>query len=497
MQGSVQQRSSTTSSSTTRRTMEMGDDLTSTYIPKASLKSVIVQRTGPGNRSSRSSMYGGSSSYSGQRMSNSFNPAIYSQMAGTGIADFRDHREKEKREMQDCNERLATYIEKVRWLEAKNKQLEAENDALRKRKQEDWRPIRDMYESELNQAREVIKELSTHKGVNDAKLAGLQDEIEALKDLISQYEINAKDYANKIDRLNSQIGEYEGELNSLRLRCGSLEDEIAKLRALIVKYKDENARLRADLDSETAAHIQQEVLAQTLQEENDFLNELLEKLQLTQQEPVQVKGMDMESFFKGELRKAIQDMSIMYDDKLDQMTMECESKVQHQMNQMKSGNVRDTMESEHAKSEVKRLREQLSEKNARIAQLESELAMMRADRDNKAGELSELKMEFEKMQVDYERKLADYQMQVEALMQQLQTLMDAKMSMELEIACYKKLLEGEENRTGLRQLVEQTIGMRGGGASQMAEIIGGGGMSGGGMGMSMSGGMGGGSSSSS
>ncbi|KAL8612133.1 hypothetical protein ACOMHN_021946 [Nucella lapillus] len=461
--------SQTTTVRTSRRTVE-GDDDVSSYQPKTTQKSVIIQRGGGGygNRNSRFSSGGSSMS---TRISASFNPAVYTQMAGSGIADFRDHRVKEKREMQDCNERLATYIEKVRWLECENKKLDAENEALRKRKQEDWKPIRDMYEGELKQAREVIKDLSTQKGVSEARLAGLQDEIESLKDLLATHESQAKDYCKKIDQLNSQIGEYEGELNTLRLRCDSLEDEVSKLRALIAKYKEENARLRADLDAETAAHIEQEVLAQTKMEENQFLEELLEQLNLVQQEPITVKGQDMESFFKGELRKSIRDVQQLYNDKMDQITMECETKLSHQMDQLRSGSVRDNMEAEHSKQEVTRLRDQNSEKNKRIADLEAALASLRSDRDNQVRMLHEMKQEYETQIADLERRLAQSTAEVDALMVEIRTLIDAKMGLEVEIACYKKLLEGEENRSGLRQLVEQSLGVRSNGASQMADLI--------------------------
>ena len=143
-----------------------------------------------------------------------------------------------------------------------------------------------------------------------------------------------------------------------------------------------------------------------------------------------------------------------------------------QISQLKQGNVRDTMESEHAKTELKRLRDQMGERNARIAELESMLASIKADRDCISVQLSELQIELESLRTEMNRKLCDSQMQVEALLQQINELIDAKMSLELEIACYKKLLEGEENRTGLRQLVEQTIGIRSGGASQLSELIG-------------------------
>ena len=38
-------------------------------------------------------------------------------------------------------------------------------------------------------------------------------------------------------------------------------------------------------------------------------------------------------------------------------------------------------------------------------------------------------------------------MEMEGILTELQTLMDAKLSLELEIAAYRKLLEGEENRS--------------------------------------------------
>lgn len=85
--------------------------------------------------------------------------------------------------MQNLNERLASYIEKVHFLDAQVKKLEAENEALRNRKVEDLQPIRDAYENELSQARKVIDELSSTKGVAEAKLAGLGDEVTSLRDL--------------------------------------------------------------------------------------------------------------------------------------------------------------------------------------------------------------------------------------------------------------------------------------------------------------------------
>ncbi|GMR32276.1 hypothetical protein PMAYCL1PPCAC_02471, partial [Pristionchus mayeri] len=45
----------------------------------------------------------------------------------------------------------------------------------------------------------------------------------------------------------------------------------------------------------------------------------------------------------------------------------------------------------------------------------------------------------------------------QALMVELQMLLDTKQTLDAEIAIYRKMLEGEENRAGLKQLVEQVV----------------------------------------
>ena len=50
------------------------------------------------------------------------------------------------------------------------------------------------------------------------------------------------------------------------------------------------------------------------------------QLQVMQQEPVTVKGLDMEKFFKSELRQAIKDLNDMYEERLEAMSTDLEAK---------------------------------------------------------------------------------------------------------------------------------------------------------------------------
>jgi len=45
----------------------------------------------------------------------------------------------------------------------------------------------------------------------------------------------------------------------------------------------------------------------------------------------------------------------------------------------------------------------------------------------------------------------------QGLVAELQALLDTKQMLDAEIAIYRKMLEGEESRVGLRQMVEQVV----------------------------------------
>lgn len=76
----------------------------------------------------------------------------------------------------------------------------------------------------------------------------------------------------------------------------------------------------------------------------------------------------------------------------------------------------------------------------------------------------ELNYQLEDDQRSYESALLERDSQIrkmrdecQTLMVELQMLLDTKQTLDAEIAIYRKMLEGEEDRAGLRQLVEQVV----------------------------------------
>lgn len=387
-----------------------------------------------------------------------------------GVNDVISTRDKEKKDMQGLNERFASYIEKVRFLEAQNKALLAEIERLKKLKGFDVSEIKELYENELAECRNVIDDLSKEKAKFDSTLVGLQDALDDEKRERFAAEKENAELRNKLDRLNDQIGEYEGEVATLRGRVNGLEDEVGKLRAANKRLQEDICRLRADLDEETRKRIEAECKAQAIEEDLTFrLNvadaEIKELTALLDRD----KGTEMRDIWKGEMSKAVSELQKEYDNQLAAIRADCEMRMESQLRELQAGVNRDNMEAAQAKEEVKKLKSKMGGMNPRIGELEAENAKLLA-------QLRQLQIDYGDLEADRDREVSDLKtqietlsMQMEAVMQELQVLQDAKLSLELEISCYRKLLEGEEQ--SLKHVVESASGARSKGANQLADIV--------------------------
>uniref|UniRef100_A0A0N4W378 IF rod domain-containing protein n=1 Tax=Haemonchus placei TaxID=6290 RepID=A0A0N4W378_HAEPC len=81
---------------------------------------------------------------------------LYSGSSVTA-GEIRDIREREKREMRGLNDRLAAYIEQVRFLEAQNRKLSHDLERLTKGKHAPG--IRQMYEKEISVRKSAFNSL--------------------------------------------------------------------------------------------------------------------------------------------------------------------------------------------------------------------------------------------------------------------------------------------------------------------------------------------------
>lgn len=93
--------------------------------------------------------------------------------------DFLNTRTNEKAELQHLNDRFASYIEKVRFLEQQNAALTVEIEKLRNR--EGPGRVAEMYEEEMRELRRQIEALSNQRARVEVERDNLADDLQKLK----------------------------------------------------------------------------------------------------------------------------------------------------------------------------------------------------------------------------------------------------------------------------------------------------------------------------
>lgn len=93
--------------------------------------------------------------------------------------DFLNTRTNEKAELQHLNDRFASYIEKVRFLEQQNAALTVEIEKLRNR--EGPGRVAEMYEEEMRELRRQIEALSNQRARVEVERDNLADDLQKLR----------------------------------------------------------------------------------------------------------------------------------------------------------------------------------------------------------------------------------------------------------------------------------------------------------------------------
>ncbi|XP_030271979.1 keratin, type I cytoskeletal 19-like [Sparus aurata] len=344
------------------------------------------------------SVYGGAGGY-GTRISQS--QSVF------GSGSFGDYSEaavigNEKITMQNLNDRLASYLEKVRSLEAANKRLELQ--------------IREFYEKKAPSAgRDYTSYFATINELR-AQIRRRFSENQSLNLQIDNAQLAAEDFRMKYETELSMRTNVEGDVVRLRGVRDSLTLSISDLEVQIEGLKEELVYLKSNHDEEMRLmRVQQSGNVNVEVDSTDSvdLSRVLEEMR-EQYEAVMVKNnLEIEKWFKAKVEALQTSIGI--------RTTEVKTS-SSELSELKRTYQSLEISRSSAFASIQCLQQNLEEVKARYSLQLSQLQVT----------INTLETELQQLKVSIEHQQSEYLM-----------LLDIKMRLELEIAEYRRLLEGE------------------------------------------------------
>merc|ERR1719342_1005507 len=376
-------------------------------------------------------------------------------------------REKEKRDLQELNDRFASYIERVRFLEADNKRLQSIIDVLKVKFEKLEETLKEMYEAELEQARKTIDETTKAKAEVELKVARLEEE---LADYRMRYDTEVKEHLitkERVPALEKGISERDAQIEFLTKTVDAQERELAKIKGDLARCQRDLRDAKTGADAEIVARIELESIVQTKDDEINFLKNMYEE-KIRQLMDINFDSEDWRTMFSNELALALRDIRAEYDAILEsQKGADTDSWYKAKFNEMLATSQRSGNELVESKEEVKRAR-------AKYQELQMEISRLRGENAQLLERVAMLEAELDALGKSHALALDDAQAEIEKLRAQLaaqimelKELMDSKLALDAEIATYRRLLMGEETRLREHAGGEFQMSMGGGGGMVM------------------------------
>ncbi|XP_026134620.1 neurofilament light polypeptide [Carassius auratus] len=319
-------------------------------------------------------------------------------------AELLELRAKEGEQLVGLNNRFASYIEKVRHLEQQNRELILQLEALRRRQSQPSR-VQQLYLQEVRGLREQLHQEAQNKAQMELQREKLRG---AHAQLHERWEEEARRHSQaeaEVQRLREEAGQAALSSCDAEASVVSLVQELAFLKQVFV---EEQEGLRVQLQVAN--------LSVKLDTSRPDLSAALKEIRVQYESLAGHNMQTAEAWFRGKVASVVE------------LTDKQEEAVR--LVREETAEYRRLLQSRSA--EVEALRNAIDSLNAQLGELE----------ETQNTDVTK----YQERICDLERDIGDAKEEMSRYLREYQDLLNVKMALDVEIAAYRKLLEGEEIR---------------------------------------------------